>query len=225
MNMDSATRGFILEKALRIESLLKAAGAQGTGLNALRLSVRASIPAKINRDISSVTTVRNKASHEDSFIISKDELEKYVAAADRAIFHLEFVATQSVRLLADQAAATEKPDPQTHKQNPENNTSPAVSAGAKPARDSALVCQSPADPAPPAWTPPAIDYSSPKFMDPDTRRERMEKLLAENKAKRPPQEERLVKVKKKGLSKETKEKLWTGLLFVGAAIVSDAFRK
>ncbi|MDC7825285.1 hypothetical protein PQS90_08990 [Pseudomonas sp. BLCC-B13] len=89
MTQNLVALGTIVEKARKIEGLLRELGAQGKGLKELGETLTPPLPSKEQYSLRHVYIVRNKATHEEHFTVSESELRNYHVAADLVIGSLE----------------------------------------------------------------------------------------------------------------------------------------
>lgn len=85
MTQNMVALGTIIEKARKIEGLLRELGAQGKGLKELGESLTPPLTSEDQSYLRHVYIVRNKATHEEHFTVSESELRKYHVAADLVI--------------------------------------------------------------------------------------------------------------------------------------------
>ncbi|UXJ53988.1 hypothetical protein [Pseudomonas citronellolis] len=95
MDMRNA-RGLIAEKGTRVEALLRSAGGEGKGIKELSASIERDLAPATIRQIRHVYIVRNKALHEEAFVINEAELQRFVAAADDVIASLQRMRQPSI---------------------------------------------------------------------------------------------------------------------------------
>ncbi|MES3709088.1 hypothetical protein QC590_12700 [Pseudomonas putida] len=81
-------RGKIAEKSAHLENVLRTAGAEGSGLKELSLSLGALLDEVQHAKMKRVYQFRNKALHQREFTVSEAELSDYLLTADSIIHHL-----------------------------------------------------------------------------------------------------------------------------------------
>ncbi|WP_321935498.1 hypothetical protein [Paraburkholderia sp. J8-2] len=72
------TIGFVVPPARHIEKQLRQLGYLGTGLHQLANSAHGDFDADVIRAIRKIATIRNKASHEDDFLMSGHDKEGFL---------------------------------------------------------------------------------------------------------------------------------------------------
>ena len=82
----------LIGKTKRIETLLRSIGAQGKGIHSLANSVSDRLPNEIEAKLRFIASIRNKALHEDRFILSDADWLSFESACDESASSLQAIA-------------------------------------------------------------------------------------------------------------------------------------